>query len=91
MRKYHNIIFVFKIIHNLLPFKPENFDFKLSHRYRGPLFIQETRCFERACNFARFRIPAEWNALPINIRNTVCISKFKQLVFNWLLMNNYVS
>ena len=87
MWKYHDIIFAYKVIRNPLPLKPEDFGFKLSHRSRGPLFIQETIRLERARNFARFRIPAEWNALPIS--SIVCISKFKQLVFNWLLLNNY--
>ena len=52
-------MFAFKIIHNQLPFMPEDFGFKLSHRSRGPLFIQENIRIKRASNFARFCIPAE--------------------------------
>ena len=59
MRKYQDIMFAFKIIHNQLPFMPEDFGFKLSHRSRGPLFIQENIRIKRASNFARFCIPAE--------------------------------
>ena len=81
MRNYNEIMFASKIIHNLLPFKPENFGFKLSHRSMGPLFIQETIRLKRAPNFARFSIPAEWNALPIKIRNTVASAS----------LNNYSS
>ena len=84
-------MFAFKISHNLLPFKPEDFGLKICQCSRGPLLIQEIIRIERARDLARFRIPAKWNALPINIRNTLCTSKFKQLDVIWLLMYNYVS
>ena len=71
MRKYHDITFAFKVIQNLLPLKPEDFDFKFSHRTGGSLFKEEIIRLEHARNFARFRIPAKWNALPINIQNSL--------------------
>ena len=59
MTKYHdqNIMFAFKVIHNLLPFEPGDFDFKLSHWMEGPLFTHENIFLERARNLTRFLIP----------------------------------
>ena len=81
-------MFAFKA--NLLPFESENFGFKLSYRSRDPIFIQEIVHLEHTRNFARFHILSEWNVLPISTRKRVCISKFKHLLFNQLLMNNFV-
>ena len=85
MRTYYDLIFAFKIIHKRMPFDPSDFGMQLSNRSRAPLFIQEKIHCERARNFARYRIPEEWNALPLNIRLTVTIVKFKKLLYNWLL------
>ena len=52
------------------------------------MFVLELIKRSRARQFARYRIPRQWNELPFEIRNAANLGRFKNLLYTWLSMND---
>ena len=75
-RMSSDMTFTFKVIKGLTPFTPADFGFTLSKHSRGPMFVLELIKRSRTRQFARYRIPRQWNELPLEIRNAANLRRF---------------
>ena len=85
---YSDMKFTFKVIKGLTPFTPADFGFTLSKHSRGPMFVLELIKRSRARQFARYRIPRQWNELPLEIHIAANLVRFKNLLYTWLSLND---
>jgi len=81
--------FMYSFINNLLPDVFHNY-FSLNVNFHG----HNTRSVQNIhCNYARTNLraafiihgPGTWNSIPVDIRNSICISVFKNKPKCWLL------
>ena len=88
-RLFYDLVFTFKLINGLIPFSLDDFGLSLSNNnLRGLRLNQEKILLESARRFYRYRIPALWNRLPENMRNTKSLSAFRNKLHIWIDHND---